>query len=48
MGSVTAQKGFPGGSNGKESACDTGDPGSTPGQEDALKKEKATHSSISA
>ena len=25
--------GFPGGSNGKESTCHTGDPGSIPGQE---------------
>ena len=33
-----------GGSNGKESACDAGDPGG----EDALEKEVATHSSIPA
>ena len=26
-------KGFPGGSDGKESACNVGDPGSTPGLE---------------
>ena len=43
-----AQKDFPDGSNGKESACDTGDPGWIPGREDALEKEKATHSSTSA
>ena len=27
------RKGFPGGSDGKESACNTGDPGSIPGSE---------------
>ena len=37
--------GFPGGSNGKESACNVGGMGLTPGQEDALKKEMAPHSS---
>ena len=35
-----------GGSDGKESACSSGDPGSIPGQEDPLDKEMATHSSI--
>ena len=39
--------GFPGGSNGKESACNVGGMGLTPGQEDALKKEMAPHSSNS-
>ena len=39
---------FPGGSDGKESACNAGDPGSIPGQEDPLEKEMATHSSILA
>ena len=34
--------GFPGGSDGKESACNVGDLG----QEDPLEKEMATHSSI--
>ena len=37
--------GFPGGSDGEESACSAGDPGSTPrslGREDALEKETAT------
>ena len=29
--SVVAQEGFPGGSEGEESACNTGDPGSIPG-----------------
>ena len=28
--------GFPGGSDGKESACNEGDPGSIPGSEDPL------------
>ena len=37
---------FPGGSDGKESACSVGDLGSIPGQEDPLEKEMATHSSI--
>ena len=39
---------FPGGSEGKESACNTGDPGSIPGREDPLEKEMATHFSILA
>ena len=39
--------GFPGGSDGKESACNERDPGSVSlGQEDPLEKEMATHSSI--
>ena len=37
--------GFPGGSDGKESACHAGDPGSIPGWKDALEKGMATHSS---
>ena len=40
--------GCPGGSDGKESACNAGDPGVEPGSEDPLKKELATHSSILA
>ena len=40
--------GFPGGSDGKASACNVGDPGSILGWEDPLKKEMATHSSILA
>ena len=40
--------GFPGGSVGKESACNTGDLGSIPGSGRSLKKEMATHSSIIA
>ena len=39
---------FPGGSDGKASAYNAGDPGSIPGQEDLLEKGKATHSSILA
>ena len=38
--------GFPGGSDGEESVCNVGDPGSILGQEDPLEKEMATHSSI--
>ena len=34
--------------NGKESACIGGDMGLTPGREDSLEKEMATHSSIVA
>ena len=40
------KKGFPGGSALKESAYNAGDLGLTPGQEDSLVKEMATHSSI--
>ena len=36
------QRGFPDGSDGKESACNTGNPGSVLGQEDTLEKEMAT------
>ena len=35
---------FPGGSDGKASACNVGDPGSIPGLERSLEKEMATHS----
>ena len=38
-------EGFPGGSDGKASACNAGDPGSILGWEDPLEKEMATHSS---
>ena len=39
--------GFPGGSDGKESACTTGDPWVRPlGREDPLEKGMTTHSSI--
>ena len=40
--------GFPGGSDGKESACNTGDPVQLLGQEDPLEKGVATHSSMLA
>ena len=42
------QWGFPGGSDGKASACNAGDPGSVLGWEDPLEKGMATHSSILA
>ena len=45
---VCVHKGFPGGSVGKESACNAGDPGSLPGSENPLEKEMATHSSLRA
>ena len=35
---------FPGGSDGKESACNAGDLGSALGWEDILEKRMATHS----
>ena len=42
------QLSFPGGSDGKESACNVGDRVQSLGQEDPLEKEMATHSSIPA
>ena len=39
---------FPGNSDGKESACNTGDLGLIPGKEDPLEKRMVTHSSILA
>ena len=45
---MASPNGFPGGSDGKESACNAGDPGSIPGSDDPLEKEMATHSSILA
>ena len=45
------EQGFPGGSAGKESACNighTGDAGWIPGQEDPMEKEMATDSSALA
>ena len=45
---VNYKLGFPGGSNGKESACNAGDLGLIPGQEDPLEKGMATHSRINA
>ena len=43
-----ASQSFPGGSDGKASACNAGDLGSIPGLEDPLEKEMAIHSSILA
>ena len=40
--------GFPGGSDGKDSACNAGDLGSILGWEDPVENEMATHSSILA
>ena len=40
--------GFPGGSDGKESVCRAGDPGSIPGSGEPLEKEMGTHFSILA
>ena len=40
--------GFPGGSDGKKSACEEGDLGSIPGQEDPMEKGMTTHSAILA
>ena len=40
--------GFPGDSDGKESACNAGDPGSTPGLGKILEKGMATHSNTLA
>ena len=42
------RKGFPGGSGGKESSSNAGDPGSIPGSGRSLKKGMATHLSILA
>ena len=41
-------RGFPGGSEGKASACNAGDLGLIPDWEELLEKEMATHSSILA
>ena len=40
--------GFPGSSDGKQSACNAGDRGSIPGSGGSLEKGMATHSSILA
>ena len=45
---VSIHTGFPGGSAGKESACNAGDLGLIPGLEEPLEKGKAAHSSILA
>ena len=41
-------QGFPGGSAGKESACNAGDPVRFPGWEDPLEEGMATHFSVLA
>ena len=41
-------RGFPGGSDNKESACNAGDLGSVTGWEDPLEEDMAIHSSILA
>ena len=46
--SFLLHKGFPGGSDGKESPCSAGDLGSVPGLKDLLEKGMAKHSSILA
>ena len=43
-----SNRGFPGGLDGKESACNEGDLGLIPGGEDSLEKGIASHSSILA
>ena len=45
---VYIHTGFPGGSDGKVSACNGGDLGSIPGWKDPLEKEMAPHSSTLA
>ena len=45
---IIYNSGFPGGSDGKVSACNAGDPGSIPESGRSLEKEMATHSSILA
>ena len=47
-GQTTDLRGFPGGSDSKESARNAGDLGSIPGSGRSLKKGMATHSSILA
>ena len=48
MKSIIQKLGFPGGSDGKESACNAGDWDSIPGLGRFPKREKATHSNIFA
>ena len=43
---IASLKSLPGGSDGKESACNAGDLGLIPGLEDPQEKGMATHSSI--
>ena len=46
MNSFLQKLGFPGGSDGKESACNAGDQGSSPGLGRFPEKGKATHSNL--
>ena len=48
LGLAPKEIGFAGGSDGKESACNAGDPVPSLDQEDALEKRMTTHSSILA
>ena len=48
LGIILLNWSFPGVSDGKESACNVGDPGSIPGSGRPLEKGMATHSSILA
>ena len=45
---ILSSRVFPGGLDGKEFACNAGDPGFIPGLEGPLEKEMATHSSLLA
>ena len=45
---INKEMGFPGGSDGKASACSARDLGLIPGGEDPLEKDMATHSSTLA
>ena len=45
---ILSSRAFPGGSDGKEFACNAEDPGSIPGLVGPLEKEMATHSSLLA
>ena len=47
-GELLVVRGFPGGSDGKESACNAGDQVQSLGRENPLKKGMATHSHIPA
>ena len=44
----SGERNVPGGSEGKESACKEGHPGSIPGRDDALEERTATRSSVLA
>ena len=48
MGAFLISEGFPGGLDGKESACNVEDPASIPGSGKSLEKGMATNSSIIA